>query len=151
MKVISHRGCLNGPNKDLENHPEKIDKSLSLGFDVEIDLRFKSNEFFLGHDIEQYKISLDWLLDRSEKIWVHCKDDLSFQYLNTIESNLNYFWHENDKFTLTSRGYIWAFPNKKLYKSAINVLPELNFKNTKTVKSAKPLGICTDYPHHYDK
>jgi hypothetical protein len=75
----------------------------------------------------------------------------SFQYLNTIESNLNYFWHENDKFTLTSRGYIWAYPNKKLYKSAINVLPELNFKNAKTVKSAKPLGICTDYPQHYDK
>lgn len=151
MKIISHRGCTDGPNQQLENDPKTIDKCLELGFEVEIDLRFNSNYFFLGHDFEQYKISLNWLFDRSDKIWIHCKDEASFQYLNNTANDFNYFWHQSDTFTLTSKGFVWAFPNSKIYKEAINVLPELNIEDDQSLIMINPLGICTDYPFRYSK
>lgn len=151
MKIICHRGCTNGPNQKSENDPKIIDKCIDLGFEAEVDLRIESNTFFLGHDFAQYEISYGWLLDRADKIWIHCKDDMSFQYLNNIKSDLNYFWHHSDKFTLTSKGFIWAFPNPKIYKEAINVLPELNIKDDESLCLARPLGICTDYPNRYLK
>ena len=39
MKLIAHRGNINGSEPDNENSPEYIDKCIELGFDVEIDLR----------------------------------------------------------------------------------------------------------------
>ena len=142
---------MEGPDQQLENNPKTIDKCLELGFEAEVDLRYESNNFFLGHDFAQYKISFDWLIDRSDKIWIHCKDDAGFQYLNKTLNNLNYFWHQSDKFTLTSKGFIWAFPSPKVYKEAINVLPELNINDKIGITSINPLGICTDYPYKYLK
>ena len=37
MKFISHRGNLNGPIEEYENHPEYILEALKKGFNVEID------------------------------------------------------------------------------------------------------------------
>ena len=33
--------------------------------------------------------------------------------MKKIDKTFNYFWHQNDKFTLTSKGYIWTFPGNK--------------------------------------
>ncbi|OUW35596.1 MAG: hypothetical protein CBD35_06450 [Verrucomicrobia bacterium TMED175] len=151
MKIISHRGCVEGPDQQLENDPKNIDKCLGLGFEAEVDLRLDSNDFFLGHDFAQHKISLNWLLDRADKIWIHCKNEACIQYLNKLANDLNYFWHQNDTFTLTSKGFIWAFPNPKIYKEAINVLPELEIKDDESLALISPLGICTDYPYRYLK
>ena len=60
MIYIAHRGNLNGPNKD-ENKPEYIKKSISLGFDCEIDIRYINNILYLGHDTPDYKIDLQFL------------------------------------------------------------------------------------------
>lgn len=43
MILISHRGNLSGLNPDLENSEKYINTALSLGFDVEIDIRNVSN------------------------------------------------------------------------------------------------------------
>ena len=32
--------------------------------------------------------------------------------INLYASDANYFWHENDKYTITSKGHIWCFPNQ---------------------------------------
>ena len=53
MKIIAHRGNLSGPTQ-TENHPDQIKKALDLGFDVEIDVWYKENKVFLGHDFPQY-------------------------------------------------------------------------------------------------
>ena len=39
MIIISHRGNLDGPDKERENNPHFIDDCITKGFDVEIDLR----------------------------------------------------------------------------------------------------------------
>ena len=74
MILISHRGNIDGKVIDYENNPDYIDKAIFLGYDVEIDLRFFNNNYYLGHDECQYKIDMKWLLKRKNKLWIHCKD-----------------------------------------------------------------------------
>ena len=57
MIYISHRGNINGPNKKLENNPNYIKDAIKKGFSVEVDVNFKNNNFYLGHDKGQYKVS----------------------------------------------------------------------------------------------
>ena len=63
MKIISHRGNLNGPrertSKQQENNPDIIDFVIKKGYDVEIDIRQINNNLFLGHDVPNYIITLD--------------------------------------------------------------------------------------------
>ena len=49
MKYISHRGNLDGRNLKTENSPNQIDTVLSLGYDVEIDLRFLNKKSIHVH------------------------------------------------------------------------------------------------------
>ena len=109
MKLISHRGNLAGPNPEQENHPDYIWKAIRAGYDVEIDVWFKSGKFMLGHDKPQYEFPFELLENHYNKLWIHCKDMDSLSQLNELDSNgskLNYFSHENDLGVLTSRGYI---------------------------------------------
>ena len=72
MKVISHRGNLNGPSPSSENKISSIEKCLNLGFDVEVDLWFLSGNFYLGHDKPEYQINDSYFIN--EKIWFHLKN-----------------------------------------------------------------------------
>ena len=74
MLIISHRGNLEGSNKSIENLPEQVDKVISLGFDVEVDLRVNQGLFWLGHDEPQYQINGNWLKERASNLWIHCKN-----------------------------------------------------------------------------
>ena len=91
MILISHRGNIDGKVIDYENNPDYIDKAIFLGYDVEIDLRFFNNNYYLGHDECQYKIDMKWLLKRKNKLWIHCKDTMQLlNYLISIKKK-NFF------------------------------------------------------------
>ena len=45
-----------------------INQALASGFEVEVDVRFEDNKFFLGHDYSQFEIDKKFLLN--EKIMV---------------------------------------------------------------------------------
>ena len=122
MIYISHRGNINGPNKKLENNPNYITDAINKGFDVEIDVNYKNSNFYLGHDKAQYLVSKKFLLNK--KIWCHAKSIETALKLKKIKAH--YFWHQNDDITLTSKGYFWTYPGKKLTKNSICVLPEWN-------------------------
>ena len=145
MILISHRGNINGKKEELENKPQYIDESLSLGYDVEVDVWFIDGIFYLGHDNPQYGISLDWLYERKDKLWVHCKNVESIEKFNTLNENYNYFWHQEDTVTLTTKNFIWAYPGKQPIKNSISVLPELFNDNTSVC-----IGICSDYIQNYN-
>ena len=68
MFYISHRGNINGRNKEAENKPEYIKIALERGYDIEIDVRFKDSQFYLGHDFAQYKIEDSFLVN--EKLFL---------------------------------------------------------------------------------
>ena len=56
MKLIAHRGNLNGRNLQLENSPANIMEAIWKGYDVEIDVWHVKNEFYLGHDEPLYEV-----------------------------------------------------------------------------------------------
>ncbi len=136
MFLISHRGNIEGPNKEKENNPDYILRALEKNFHVEIDIWVKQNQIFLGHDDPTYKVTLNFIKNNS--IWCHAKNFEALLYLK--ENNCHFFWHQNDKYTITSKGYIWAYPGETISKDAICVLPE-----TFNWKVEPCAGICSDY------
>lgn len=140
MILISHRGNLNGKILEKENHPDYIDAAIKEGFDVEIDVWFNDGVLYLGHDAIQYQISSDWLKQRIGELWVHCKNIDAIEWFNQYGQNFNYFWHQEDRVTLTSKAYIWAYPGNQPIERSIAVMPELNDD-----KLTKCMGICSDY------
>lgn len=140
MYLISHRGNIFGVQKESENNPNYINNALKEGYDVEIDVRYENNKFFLGHDYSQYEIDKNFLLN--DKIWCHAKTNEALFELNKI--NAHYFWHQEDDYTITSKGFIWTYPGKKLFSKSICVLPEI--VNYETIDC---LGICSDYIGKY--
>lgn len=144
IKYIAHRGNINGPIESRENKPTYIDLAISKGYDVEIDIWFINDKFFLGHDKPQYEINIDWIDDRSHKLWIHCKNIEALSFFNKHDYDINYFWHETDTVVLTSKRYIWAYPGKQPIKNSIAVAPEINNDDT-----SQCLGICSDYIKNY--
>lgn len=146
MKIISHRGNLDGPNIGNENKKDQISACIDLGLDIEIDLWRIDEKFFLGHDDPETEISEKWLLEKKNYLWIHCKNLEGLEILIKEFSDLNFFWHENDKYTLTNHGYIWAYPGNELSLNSVCVMPEWNDKEFKCISGLKCYGICTDYP-----
>lgn len=147
MILISHRGNLNGPNGDFENDPKYILEAFKNGFNVEIDIWLYNNKIMLGHDEPKYNVTLDWFKSLYHNLWLHCKNIEILEYFNNIDSMgayLNYFWHEKDTATITSKGFLWAYPNKQPIKGSIAVLPELNNEDI-----SKCYGVCSDYILNY--
>jgi len=146
MKLIAHRGNIDGPNLKMENKPEYLLDALSKGYDIETDVWGKNGELWVGHDEPIYKIKeffghFDYLGDG--RIWYHCKN---IEALIICEregvGRTNFFFHDSDDFTLTSNGHIWTFPGKPLLsKKSISVLPE----RTDEEVPKNIYGICSDF------
>jgi hypothetical protein len=140
-KLISHRGNINGSIPHNENHPDYIDEAIHVGFDVEIDVWMIEGILYLGHDEPQYGITQHWLNERYEKLWIHCKNVEAMEWFNMI-GGFNYFWHQNDDYTLTSKNILWVYPGKKLTANSICVMPEINNLDKYILNEC--LGVCSD-------
>lgn len=153
MIIISHRGNLQGINPSRENSPDYIDEAIAAGFDVEVDVRFEKNTFYLGHDKPQYQVSMLWLVQRKEKLWIHCKDLKSLDTLSSSPVDFHYFWHDIDRYTLTSKGIGWVLVGQFPFKKSIIVLPEsINYYDKyeeKYDRIMNTMGVCTDKPLFY--
>ncbi len=145
MILISHRGNINGKNTERENSPEYIDEAIALGYNVEIDLWMIEGVLLLGHDEPQYGISQDWLNERINNLWIHCKNIEAMEWMDSIAGFI-YFWHEEDTVTLTKFGHIWAYPGKQPINNSIAVMPEIHNEEITQCK-----GICSDYIENYKK
>ena len=142
MVLISHRGNINGRIEEAENRPDYIDDTIKLGYYVEVDVWVIENTIHLGHDKPQYPISLNWLYERKDKLWIHCKNIEAMEWFNSLYGTYNYFWHENDVATLTSKGYIWSNIGH-CFKNGITV--SLEYKELPDYI----WGVCSDYVYSY--
>ena len=151
MIYISHRGNINGPNKKRENSHDYLKETMKKGFNVEVDVHYKTNNFYLGHDRPKYKVKKKFLLNK--KVWCHAKSILALKNLEKIKAH--FFWHQKDDVTLTNRGYFWTYPGKKLTKKSICVLPEWQNNNKgkrpRVIIKFNCAGICSDYISDYKK
>ena len=146
MKIIAHRGLLEGPNKEKENKLDSIKKALELGFYVELDVRYEDDKFYLGHDYNQQEIEEIYL--ENPFFFVHCKNIDALRQLNS-NTYVRSFWHQKDDYTLTTGKDIWTFPGKPVVENAFCVLPEAYEDGLeKTVLKYRDIaqGFCSDYP-----
>lgn len=145
MRLIAHRGNLNGPDPSNENRPDYIMEAINKGYSVEIDLRMFNGELMLGHDEPQYEIELLFLVHHTSKLWVHCKDYASLDFVSRY-TMLNFFSHFTDEpYVLTSHGQFWAYPGQlPLGTDCVMVMPELH-SSLEEIKKVKTFGICSDY------
>lgn len=169
MKIIAHRGLMNGPDKSIENSPAQIEMALAAGFDVEIDVWFlmvkddrpglrnpgdlgthMRGSWWLGHDDPQYETTESFLTRPG--LWLHCKN---LDALNRMSPDMHHFWHENDPYTLTSRGVVWCHPKQFMpnRRESVAVLPEWSIDPEHDMGEALlsyydseyQVHICTDY------
>lgn len=134
IKIISHRGNLSGKTPD-ENKPAYIDTAISEGFDVEVDVWLVDNKWYLGHDEPQYETDIKFL--SNYRLWCHAKNTEALDVL--LKNDIHCFWHETDKFTITSKGVPWGYPGNYM---EYGITVELGSK----IKIPSVFGVCTDYP-----
>ena len=142
MILIAHRGNINGKVPKKENTPEYIQEALDQGYHVEVDVYSTDiSGFWLGHDRADHSVSSAWLKDNA--IWCHAKTFDALEGL--IKQNIHCFYHHADKYTLTSKGYIWAFPGQLGGKNTIAVHPD-QLTETEYLECS---GLCSDYVSKY--
>ena len=121
VRLIAHRGNVCGVDCAEENKPAYLLTALSSGYDVELDLWLLDNgRWYLGHDKPDYMVDFSFLTDHAEFIWIHCKNGAALHALSSrsaqrVSPLLQYFFHVNDDFTLTSNSLLWTYPDKKLF------------------------------------
>ena len=146
MILIAHRGNIIGPDLSRENHPDYIKQALDLGYHVEIDVWKIGEKFVLGHDEPRYEIEWDFFYEEQYSMWWHAKNlDALSAMLNwgVYQGIVNCFWHENDKFTVTSKGFIWTYPKMKTCEHSIIVCEDE--AQTMHMSTQNIFGICSDY------
>ena len=55
MRLIAHRGNINGKNPFYENSPKYCQDGIDKGFDVEIDIWY-TDTWWTGHNRPQYRV-----------------------------------------------------------------------------------------------
>lgn len=143
MILISHRGNISSIDEQKENSPDYIIRAISLGYFVEIDLHVIAKELFLGHDKPTYKIDENFL--NNSKLFVHCKNKEALLFMSSQKLQCEYFWHQEDKYTLTSNGNIWVYTGEELLPNSICVMPENHNYNDISMC----YGICSDKIEYY--
>jgi HAD superfamily hydrolase (TIGR01509 family) len=140
VRWIAHRGNRMGSNPARENHPDYIREVLSEGFDVEVDVWWMNGEWFLGHDAPQYRVDASFI--DQDCLWIHCKNGAALAQLAS-KKHLNCFFHHTDDYTLTSQGFVWAYPGKTIHHERTVAVMYPN--PLKLLSGAVvPYGICAD-------
>lgn len=145
MIIISHRGNLTGPSKK-ENTIEawykycEVDKRGASTY-CELDLWYRNGKYWTGHD-KPMESRVDNLLLHEGILW-HCKNFDACNQMSLIGSG-HFFFHENDPHTMTSKGWIWAYPREQVNAQTIIVCQSLE-STISTIKDGRAMGVCTDY------
>tara|TARA_R100000808_G_C2154909_1_gene166402 strand:+ start:5197 stop:5652 length:456 start_codon:yes stop_codon:yes gene_type:complete len=150
MILIAHRGNTEGPQPEKENHPDYIDKAISLGYDVEVDIWGSfDTKLYLGHDTLQYEVEPEWIFKRVNKLWLHAKNIQALFSFSQQAMGACIFWHQKDDYTLTSNGFLWTYPGAILTPKSICVMPEKvpETYNEQDLKNCA--GVCSDFISRY--
>lgn len=145
MKLISHRGNTNGPLIPQENKPSYIESALSEGYDVEIDVWKIGSNWFLGHDYHQHPTSISFL--RNDHLLCHAKNLEALDCMLNDEIGIHCFWHQEDSYTITSKGLIVSYPSYAVTASTICMKPEL----LSIGAISEAYGLCSDYIDTFSK
>lgn len=151
MFLIAHRGNTDGPDPLLENSPMHVESALENGFDVEIDVWWNQDGFYLGHDKPLYPIHEKFL--ENPRLWCHAKNMEALRVM-LMNTKIHCFAHEIDAVAITSERFMWTYPGiNGLTPNSIAVMPEhyedMPLYNPESWRIWHCAGICTDYARKY--
>jgi hypothetical protein len=139
MNRIAHRGNISGINIARENKIDYLQEALDAGYWVECDIQYTDDGLYLGHDEPQEYAPIN--LMRHSRVICHAKDLDSVILLDRIGAH--YFWHESDRITLTSKGYMWCYPGEHINHSKAIWLDLADISLPNDIP-ASIFGICAD-------
>ena len=120
----------------------------------ELDIWINSEGVYIGHDNEAIEINVEFLIENSKYLILHIKgleliSKKAIRNFSSLMEHCHIFAHQEDKFTITNRGWIWSHPKAGIVANTICVMPEnfISIDSEFFKKESKKLkGICTDYP-----
>lgn len=135
--IILHRGNNIGRLLKYENHISDIRGLLHKKKNIEIDVWYIKNDFYLGHDKPLHRVSGRFL--ENHLLWCHAKNTEAL-YKMLENPNIHCFWHDKDKHAITSNGFIWqeGYSNLTNKTIVVDLSPQPNY-------NANCYGICCDY------
>ena len=138
MILIAHRGNVYGPQSTSENHPDYVTRALDLGYDAEVDVWVRDGVLWLGHDHSEHRVNESLLMN--PHVWCHAKHLDALDTLLTMGAHC--FYHQDDRFTLTSQKYIWTYPGFLTTQRSVAVLTGC----APQFLPERPChGVCSDY------
>jgi len=140
MILVSHRGNINGRIPERENEPKYIEKTMQQGFEVEVDVWYINHKLYLGHDKPNHMVPNEFL--KKKQILFHAKNKEALFYLK--EQGAHVFWHQDDKYTMTSKGLIICHPFSDPIPGSLFMLPELENREYDNC-----YAICSDFIINY--
>jgi len=145
MRLISHRGNIEGSNPDLENTTPYIESAINSGFDVMIDLWLFDGKIYTGSDEPKNKLDIDWLEKYNNRLWFNCRDQVILTNLLSLDplgKHLHYLHFSEGPMSLTSRNYLIT---KEEFSTPVAIVyqPDVNNKLTDVY------GVCSDYVKSY--
>jgi hypothetical protein len=151
QRFICHRGNLKCKDLATENDPILLDKRIADGYDVELDVWYKDNELFLGHDEPEHRITFEWLMQSSKK-YIHTKNAKTLEYLllrcGKEGYNPNIFYHTVEHYSLTTRNHIIVLPGQEILEGSVNMMPEMS---PSPKDSSKAYAVCSDSFSNFSK
>lgn len=151
QRFICHRGNLEFKELANENDPVLLDKRIADGYDVELDVWYKNNQLFLGHDAPEHLITFEWLMESSKK-YIHTKNAETLEYLllrcGQEGYNPNIFYHTGEHYSLTTRNHIIVLPGQEILVGSVNMMPEMS---PVPKDSSQAYAVCSDSFSNFSK
>lgn len=136
---IAHRGNWQGAEPDYENRLDYLREAYQAGYAVECDLQVYNDVLYFGHDEPQDQV--DWSFIGRPYVFCHAKTIETMQVL--MNGGVHCFWHEEDKMTLTSMGFMWCYPGVYPVNHRAIWL-DLQGAETPIIPDGEIFGVCGD-------
>jgi len=131
MILISNYGNVNGTNHN-QNTPDYVENAIRMGYNCRIDVMYTDQLY-----INNYPITLDFILKYHKKLWICCINIEALKYL--LEFECFHIWYKDEM--LTNYGFIWGSPVST--KKAIYVINSI--ESIKNIQITCGHAICSDY------
>jgi hypothetical protein len=139
---IAHRGLVDGPNHSIENSIQTLQERKEAGLHSEIDIWWKDQQFWIGHDEPREPVSLEFLT--SPYFWIHAKHSASFRELQRVSHErglgLRIFYHTDEDYALTTLGDTIICPGVQDCSGWVYMMPEMC-----SVTPTESGAICSDF------
>jgi hypothetical protein len=146
-QLILHRG-LSIHDRLAENEPNTLAIRDNNNLNVECDIWYHKNNWYLGHDSPTYLIENIDLFLKSKQRLIHAKDGKTLaeiiDYCNKRGYDNEIFYHTNEDYVLTTSNMIIAYPGKELYKNTLCMMPENMNREITNDEFNNIIGLCSD-------